>query len=241
MRLALISDIHGNIEALDSVLADAADCGCERIYCLGDIVGYGADPQLCVERVREAAHISLLGNHDAVAADLDPDEGFNSAARRAIRWTRDALNETALTTLKKLPHLHEDGDVLLAHAHPVVNDDWVYILPGDRLRTIFAQTSHRIMAVGHTHVPGVGNDASNVFRAASEGLTLLEAKERYLVNPGSVGQPRDGDPRAAWGLLDLSKSTFDVRRVSYDVATAQEKILDAGLPGFLAERLAEGM
>ncbi len=241
VRIALISDIHGNLEALEAVLADVSRFACDQVHCLGDLVGYGADPEICIERVREIASHCLLGNHDAVAAGIDVDDGFNLVAREAIRWTRDALSEASLVYLKNLPYRYETEDLLFAHAHPFVLKAWPYVLPGDTLGSIFGESTQRCIAVGHTHVPGVGNENRSFFVPVVEGTLEMAAGGRYLFNPGSVGQPRDGNPRASWGLLDRAASTFELRRVPYDVARAREKILAAGLPGFLAERLTGGV
>lgn len=241
MRVAVFSDIHGNLEALDAVLAEVRDEGPDEVWCLGDIVGYGADPAECVARVRERCPVSLLGNHDAVAAGLHDDAGFNELARTAIRWARSSLGADALAYLRALPMVHHDHGVLAAHAHPTEPDGWAYLFPGQDVVEVFEASTHEVMLVGHSHCPGVANDGEHVIAHLGQGKVALEPGTRYLVNVGSVGQPRDQDPRAAWGLLDLDARTYEQRRVEYDLDRAQGKILEAGLPPLLAERLSKGM
>jgi diadenosine tetraphosphatase ApaH/serine/threonine PP2A family protein phosphatase len=236
-----LSDIHGNLEALDAVLADISGAACDEVWCLGDIVGYGADPSGSVARIRESTDVSLLGNHDAVAAGLHDDAGFNELAQNAIRWTQRALSADDVTYLRQLPLVHRAHGVLAAHAHPTEPDGWAYLFPGQDVAEVFAESTHRVMLVGHSHCPGVANDGEHVIAHLGQGKVALETDHRYLVNVGSVGQPRDQDPRAAWGLLDLDANTYEQRRVEYDLATAQQKILTHGLPSLLAERLAKGL
>jgi len=241
VRLAIFSDIHGNLEALDAVLGDIDAERCDEVWCLGDIVGYGADPAECVARVESRCPVSLLGNHDAVAAGLHDDAGFNELARTAIRWTRSSLGAEALAYLRQLPLVHHDHGVLAAHAHPTEPDGWAYLFPGQDVAEVFDDSTDGVMLVGHSHCPGVANDGEHVIAHLGQGKVALEPDTRYLVNVGSVGQPRDQDARAAWGLLDLDARTYEQRRIEYDLDTAQRKILQAGLPPLLAERLAKGM
>jgi predicted phosphodiesterase len=241
VRYALISDIHGNLEALEAVLADVRAAACDRVGCLGDIVGYGADPNACVERVREIASVSLLGNHDAAATGIHPDSGFNEIARRAIRRTRVALSESSAAYIRGLPLVHDGGEIHLSHAHPVEPQEFVYVFNGDDLSPLFDATTARILAFGHTHIPGVGDDRERVLNRFASGTVPLLEGTRYVMNVGSVGQPRDHDPRAAWGLLDLHAGTYEQRRVAYDVEQAAKKILRLGLPPVLAERLVRGL
>jgi diadenosine tetraphosphatase ApaH/serine/threonine PP2A family protein phosphatase len=238
--LALISDIHGNLDALDAVLADVEAVGCEDVRCLGDLVGYGPDPEGCVVRIREVASVALRGNHDAAVVAATDQSTFNEVAHRAIHWTRDQLSEKSTRFLEALPFMQEDGSVLLSHAHPLTPQDWSYVFVGDPLQEIFTATEAEVMAIGHTHFPAVGNDRDRVMVPLGEGSVRLEEGVRYLFNVGSVGQPRDHDIRAAWGLLDLLARTFEIRRVEYDVVRVQQKILDSGLPPFLALRLSQG-
>jgi diadenosine tetraphosphatase ApaH/serine/threonine PP2A family protein phosphatase len=241
MSIALISDIHGNLHALEAVLRDIEDVGCDEVMCLGDLVGYGGDPEGCVRRIRESCSVVILGNHDAVAAGSLGDESFNEIARDAIRATREMLSEESRRYLAALPESHRIGDVYLTHAHPLPSESWSYVFPGERLDDIFRHNDAWLMVIGHTHTPGFGCDGFPVLGPFEPGSLTLNPDERCIVNVGSVGQPRDRDPRAAWARLDRESRTLELRRVEYDVAGAQQSIRDRGLPGFLADRLARGM
>ncbi len=242
MRVAMISDIHGNLDALEAVLSDVTAVGCDEIRCLGDIVGYGADPELCVRRVRDVAIANLLGNHDAVAVGVHSDEAFNELAREAIQWTRAALSPASTAYLRQSPMYQVVDDLFFTHASPLdTGGGWPYVFPGQDVSDIFAGTEARVMFIGHTHVPGVANDQFATLSHLLEGKLELDPERRYLINVGSVGQPRDRDPRAAWGLLDVGAGTYEQRRVEYDIPAAQRKIRDGGLPDLLAERLSRGV
>jgi len=240
VRIALVSDVHGNLEALTAVLDDIDAAGCDDIRSLGDLVGYGADPEACVRRVRGAVSVSLLGNHDAVAAGARGEAEFNELAKDAIRWTRRALSEESLQYLRGLPHEHVEESCSFSHAHPLHPHDWPYVFPGQDVSDIFAASTARLSFIGHTHVSAIANDRTGVLFAFPQGKLELDRRGRYIINVGSVGQPRDRDRRAAWGLLDLDASTYEQRRVEYDIALAQKKILAEGLPALLADRLERG-
>ncbi len=224
MRYAVLSDIHANLEALQAVLADAAR-RTDAVLCLGDLVGYGADPVACIEIVAERAQSIVCGNHEHAVAGLIDLEWFNVHARAAAEWTRERLDDDHKTYLASLPLVAEVGDATLVHASPDRPGDWEYLLS----------------FVGHSHLAGMWSLGSSgpEHRAGAVDLEL-ERGRRYLVNVGSVGQPRDRDPRAAYAIWDSERGTVAIRRVVYDVATAREKILLGGLPRFLADRLAWG-
>lgn len=241
MAIALISDIHANLHALDAVIRDIEDQACSEIICLGDVVGYGGDPEACVQRVRAVSSTVLLGNHDAVAAGLLGDESFNEVARGAIRATRELLSDFSLTYLASLPHEKRDGDVHYTHAHPVASESWAYIFVGESLENVFEQTDAWLMAIGHTHTPGIGTSSHPVLELVRPGRFRMSPDERYVYNVGSVGQPRDRDVRATWARLDRAERTIELRRVEYDVTAAQRSIRERGFPEFLADRLAKGM
>ena len=244
MRYLVISDIHANIEALDATLAAAADC--ERVLVLGDLVGYGADPNAVVDKIRAMPSATMIrGNHDKVAAGLEDVEGFNYLARQAIEWTANTLTRENRAWLAELPM----GPVLveplveICHGAPFDEDCYVF----DDLDATRAMRTARapLCLYGHTHVPAA-------FRLAHDELQMmgpprgprfrlgLEPHARYLVNCGAVGQPRDGDPQAAYGILDTDARMLTITRVPYDVHSAQAKIIAAGLPEVLAQRLAVG-
>lgn len=240
MRYAILSDIHGNLEALRAVLADAADRA-DAVLCLGDVVGYGADPDPCIELVAARCLVVVAGNHEyAVAARLDL-EWFNPYARAAAEWTRARLDDDACAWLAALPLVGEVGDATLVHASPSHPEDWDYLLEAEDGYAAFPAFATRLCFVGHSHVPAVWAQGS-WGREHEKGPVeiVIEAGCRYVVNVGSVGQPRDRDARAAYVLWDVEGRRVTLRRVPYDVARARQKILDAGLPRFLADRLADG-
>jgi len=257
MRYLILSDIHANLEALEATLAAAS--GYDRVLMLGDVVGYGADPNAVVDRVRSLPMAAMIrGNHDKVAAGLEDMDAFNHIAREAIAWTASALTPENGAWLAALPRgpLVIDETVEICHGTPF--DEDVYVFDDlDALRAL--RTAQRPLCLyGHTHVPAVfrlGNDEAGASLALSRpngtleligptrgaSFTIgLDRDAQYLVNCGAVGQPRDGDPRAAYGVYDSSARTVTIVRVVYDVAAAQAKIVRAGLPDVLAHRLAVG-
>ncbi|PZW40067.1 diadenosine tetraphosphatase ApaH/serine/threonine PP2A family protein phosphatase [Humitalea rosea] len=245
MRIALFTDIHGNRQALAACLEHAARQGAERHVFLGDIVGYGGDPAWCVAQVmREVAAgaVALQGNHDAaIAAGI---AGLNGVAAAAIEWTRSILSPAARTFLAELPLLHEEEDRLYVHADASNPGAWRYVMDAEDARRSMDATSARITLCGHVHSPrlyGLSDTAKlTVFRPpANEPIPLL-ARRRWLAVLGAVGQPRDGDPAACYGLLDTTEPSLTWVRVPYDVAGAACAIRAAGLPEQLATRLALG-
>jgi diadenosine tetraphosphatase ApaH/serine/threonine PP2A family protein phosphatase len=242
MRVAVISDVHANEHALTSVL-DAIDAAAPReIWCLGDTVGYGPAPNRCCALVAERAAVALIGNHDLVVLDrLDTSE-FNNEAAAAAQWARERLDDDARAWLESLDPSAKRDDVALFHASardPV----WEYVLSGETALASLEVTEEPLVLVGHSHVAlaigVVGRSLAGGLAPA--GTTVDLASGRWLLNPGSVGQPRDGDPRAAWIELDLNARSARFHRVEYDVGRTQAEIRDAGLPEPLAARLAEGL
>jgi diadenosine tetraphosphatase ApaH/serine/threonine PP2A family protein phosphatase len=240
VRYALLSDIHGNLEALDAVLAHAAPRS-DVVLVLGDVVGYGADPLACLERVAERADAVVAGNHEHGVAGLLDLGWFNDRARLALEWTRGRLDADQRAWLASRPLVAELDDATLVHASPVQPGEWDYLVSADDGYEVFGAFTTRLCFVGHSHRAGVWSIGSSG-RAHEPGARNieLEAGRRYLVNVGSVGQPRDGDPRAAYALWDVGGRHVTIERVPYDLATAQRKILDSGLPRFLADRLTIG-
>jgi diadenosine tetraphosphatase ApaH/serine/threonine PP2A family protein phosphatase len=240
VRYAILSDIHGNLEALEAVLTHAASRA-DGVLCLGDVVGYGADPVACVERVAERAQAVVAGNHEHGVAGLLPLDWFNDRARAAAEWTRRRLDDDHLAWLAARPLIAETEDATLVHASPARPGDWDYVVSADDGYDAFAAFTTRVCFIGHSHVPGAWSVGSSG-RDWAPGVSAvdLEAGRRYLVNVGSVGQPRDRDPRASYAVWDVTGRRVTIERVAYDVAAARRKILDAGLPSFLAERLTIG-
>ncbi len=245
MRYLVLSDIHANLEALEAVLEAARDIPYERLLVLGDLIGYGASPNEVVDRVRELApHAVIRGNHDKVGAGLEPSDAFNAVARTAIRWTYEALSDDNRDWLAELPTGPKVIDDLLEICHGTPQDEDMYVFDdGDVLRSMQAAT-RRLCLFGHTHVQ-VG------YRLANQSLTLETADLRrplhipishghYLINPGSVGQPRDGDPRAAFGIYDAQAQAVEIYRTHYPIELTQARIREAGLPEALAQRLMIG-
>lgn len=246
MRYLVISDIHANLEAYDTVMAAAVPLGYERVLVLGDLVGYGADPNAVCDRVRTLApHGLIRGNHDKVGSGLESPEGFNAVARSAIRWTYEALTPGNREWLAALPEGPMIVDDLIEICHGTPFDEDAYVFDDlDALRAMHA-ARRPLCLFGHTHVQ-VGHYLSrDQFGLSTAGhqrpLTIALAEEnRYLINPGSVGQPRDGDPRAGFAIVDTAARTVTIHRVEYPVAQAQARILEEGLPDVLAQRLALG-
>jgi predicted phosphodiesterase len=242
MRVAVVSDIHGNRQAFEAVLDAIADSDCEEMWCLGDLVGYGAEPDACVELARRHAAICLAGNHDLVVRGVLPMEEFSRGAALAAQWTRETITSETRAYLDELkPELLEEK-VGLYHASPR-DPIWEYVLSPLQADMCLDVQRHRVCLIGHSHVALTfrrqpGELATGQTRDADDQLEL--SSDEWLINPGSVGQPRDGDPRAAWLELDLEAWEATYRRTEYDIAGAAAAIQAARLPASLAERLQFG-
>ena len=242
MRRAIISDIHGNLEALEAVYGAASACGVDSWACLGDIVGYGADPQRCLQQIRTTSEQILRGNHDAAVAGTERLDGFNPVARAAVVWTATQLTPTEREFLGALPLKLEREDAVLVHAEPGNPAAWEYVFSAHEAQQAFDATDAHICFAGHTHCPLACMEAGGAVSSLELSGNAIELGDhcRYFFNVGSVGQPRDGDPRACFVLWDGDSKTVEFQRVDYDVEVARRKILDAGLPRFLADRLVSG-
>jgi diadenosine tetraphosphatase ApaH/serine/threonine PP2A family protein phosphatase len=242
VRVAVISDIHGNLHALEAVLAAVADARPDATWCLGDLVGYGPRPNECTTTVARSASICLVGNHDlGVLGRLDLAD-FTPDAVVAALWTREVLEDEAREYLSRRPASTSAHGCELFHGSPR-DPVWEYVLSEEAAGAALRLTSSPVVLVGHSHValtfaPEDGRVAGNL---APDGTEIDLSTGRWLLNPGSVGQPRDGDPRAAYALLDLEESRASFHRVAYPVERTQEEIRERGLPDSLAERLAVGM
>jgi predicted phosphodiesterase len=240
--IAVVSDIHGNRHAFEAVLDAIAQSPCDEMWCLGDLVGYGADPEACVELARRYAAISLAGNHDLGVCGVLPLEEFSRGAAIAARWTQRAISDETRADLNGLEPANLEERVGLYHASPR-DPIWEYVLSPLQAELCLDAQEHRVCLIGHSHVAlsfsrREGAAATGETRGADEELDVQDGE--WLINPGSVGQPRDGDPRAAWLELDMSSWQAVYRRVEYDVSGAAAAIRAARLPDSLADRLAFG-
>src|ERR1700736_342695 len=239
MRFAIFSDVHANLEALEAVLADARARKCTRFVCLGDVVGYNPNPGECVERVRELDCPVVKGNHDEAASRLSPPGDFNEIAERAIAWTREHLSDEHKECLRGLPLQTRVHDFTIVHATLDTPEQWGYVFNVLDAAASFTYQHTTVCFFGHTHVPMAFVRDEGVQRQRVDKLPIDPSK-KYFINVGSVGQPRDGDWHAAYCIYHIDSNVVEQRRVKYDLATAQKKIIDAGLPRWLAERLAIG-
>jgi diadenosine tetraphosphatase ApaH/serine/threonine PP2A family protein phosphatase len=242
MRVAIVSDIHGNRQAFEAVLEAIGDSECQELWCLGDLVGYGADPDACVGLARAHAAVCLAGNHDLGVCGRLPLEEFSRGAALAARWTQTTIDTSTRDFLTGLEPEAADEAVGLYHASPR-DPVWEYVLSTLQAELCMDAQSHRVSLIGHSHVAlsfwrMPGEAATGQTRADEEQLDLTGGE--WLINPGSVGQPRDGDPRAAWLELDLVGWTAIFHRVEYDIDGAAAAIRAARLPDSLAERLYYG-
>jgi diadenosine tetraphosphatase ApaH/serine/threonine PP2A family protein phosphatase len=246
MRYLILTDIHGNLEALDACLADARERGYDRTLVLGDLVGYGADPNAVIERVQELEpHAIVRGNHDKVACGIDQAEGFNAVARNAARWTLEVLTPEHRAWLAALPQGPTQVDDLIEICHGSPFDEDAYIFDElDAARALKA-SSRPLCLFGHTHYAVVfqliedGLDSPGLIDTSEHRVTIIDGS-KHLINPGSVGQPRDGDPRAGYAIVDEDARRVELFRLTYAIEEAQAKIVRAGLPDVLAHRLAVG-
>jgi len=241
MRYGIFSDVHSNIAALDSVLQACASEQIDKFFCVGDIVGYGAEPEECLARLRELPVIAIAGNHDwAVAGRISP-AAFSPDAREAVSWTADRLDLDSLGFLGGLRLVYSDHP--LTFVHGTLNDpsDFYYLSDLSSAAGTFALLQTPLCFVGHTHVAGIySQDKDGRITAEPAGSVVLAESARYIVNTGSVGQPRDRDPRAAYCVFDTVQNKVEIKRVAYDVESARRAIREAGLPGFLGDRLLQG-
>ena len=239
MRFAIFSDIHANLEAFEAVMADARDRKCTDFVCLGDVVGYNANPHECVARVREMDCPIVKGNHDEQASLIESSRDFNEMAEQAIQWTRDNLTEEDKDWLRDLLFQRQVRDFTIVHATLDTPQQWGYVFNNLDAAASFTYQHTTVCFFGHTHVPMGFIRDDGVHRVRIEQLRI-EPSKKYFINVGSVGQPRDADWRAAYCVYDIENNSVEQRRVKYDVAAAQKKIITAGLPHLLAERLAIG-
>ncbi len=239
MRFAIFSDIHANLEALQAVLADAEARHCTHYVCLGDVVGYNANPHECIEIIRNLDCPVVKGNHDEQASLTDDLAGFNPLAEEAINWTRKQLTEEDKQWLRDLRFSRQVRDFTIVHATLDTPQKWGYIFNLLDATASFSYQHTTLCFYGHTHAPRAYVRDTSVHSVNFDKISI-ETGKKYFMNVGSVGQPRDGDWHASYAIYDLESQCVELRRIEYDIYTAQDKIVAAGLPQRLADRLALG-
>jgi len=240
MRYAILSDIHGNLEALRAVLKACEDevvCG---YFCAGCVVGYGADPSECIETIRSVQAKTIAGNHDWAVCGKEDTQYFNVMARSAVEWTQARLPQEDLNWLAGLDLVHDHRDFVMVHGTLNDPEKFIYVTDLELAKDTFYLMKKPLCFIGHTHVAQIIVQKEGKLSYVRRPRVELEPEAKYVVNVGSVGQPRDGDPRASFCIFDPDLSRFELKRVAYDIKAAQGKILEAGLPEFLAQRLAIG-
>jgi len=244
MRFAILGDIHSNLEALNAVLEDLEKLKIDKIFCVGDVVGYGADPAECVKTAEERFELTVAGNHDMAVIDKLNLGWFKDSAAKAIVWTKDALSMAEKEYLNELPLIDVYQDIVFAHGSLYHPEEFYYLTNKTQIMKNFDfQEDKKICFTGHSHKPFVAlfdDVIGDAFICANQEVHV-EKHKRYLVDAGSVGQPRDGDPRASYVFYDEDEGLIEIKRVDYDIAQASANILSAGLPSEFAERLHNGV
>ena len=239
MKYAIIADIHANLEAFQTVLEDIKSQNITQIVCLGDIVGYNANPKECLKIVQDLNLPCVKGNHDEYCSSEDHLEGFNPHAAEAVHWTRNQLTTADRQWLRDLKYSRMVGSFTIVHATLDAPQRWGYVFDKLAAAASFPYQNTQICFFGHTHVP-VAFMRDTVVRGGTYSKFKIDAAKKYFINVGAVGQPRDNNPKCAYVIYDTTAQTIEIRRLDYDIAAAQAKIIAAGLPERLAERLAYG-
>jgi len=239
MKYAVIADIHDNMEAFEVVLQDTREQNCTHYCCVGDVVGYNANPKQCLDIVRTMGMPCVKGNHDEYCSSDEPLDGFNPHAADAVNWTRKQLPEADKQWLRELKYIRLVASFSMVHATLDGPQRWGYVFDRLAAAASFTYQNTSVCFFGHTHVP-VAFIRDSVVRGGTYSKFKVEPGRKYFVNVGSVGQPRDGNPKAAYVIYDLDEGSIELRRLDYDIPKAQKKILEAGLPSRLADRLAVG-
>lgn len=239
MRYAVIADIHANLEAFQVVLNDSKEQKCTHYCCVGDVVGYNANPKECLDTIREMGMPCVKGNHDEYCSSEEELDGFNPHAAEAVNWTRKQLSKEDRQWLRDLKYVRLVASFSMVHATLDGPQRWGYVFDKLMAAASFTYQNTQVCFFGHTHVP-VAFVRDSVVRGGTYSKFKVEPGKKYFVNVGSVGQPRDGNPKAAYVVYDLDESTIELRRLDYDIPKAQKKIMEAGLPQRLADRLALG-
>lgn len=243
MKYFIFSDIHGNLEALTTVLQKIPELLPDKVICLGDIVGYGPNPNECIQRIHQTADEIIMGNHDHAVLGLTDITYFNEYAKIAVLWTRQELTEENFSILNKCPFWKSTGDILFVHSTPLHPERWDYIFTPLEGQYYLQHLKEQVCFIGHSHQPlFFEQDAKGevTFDRKPQFSLILKAGNKYIVNIGSVGQPRDGNPKTSFAFYDTEEHRIDVIRLPYDFSKTQEKMSDVNLPSFLIERLAYG-
>ena len=240
MRYIILSDIHGNLQALEAVIESFPGGEKPVVVCAGDVVGYGADPDRCIESVISLSAMTVLGNHDAAVTGACNAHNFNRYAREAVFWTRKHISEEGRGYLESLPLILKEGPLTLVHGTLHEAERFRYMLTGADAMHTFEALNTKICFVGHSHIPGVFKFENGKALRLFKKEVGLEKESRYIVNVGSVGQPRDNDSRACYCIYDTGQEKIELKRVEYDTAKARQRIIDADLPEMLGDRLLVG-
>jgi predicted phosphodiesterase len=240
MIYIVLSDVHGNLEAFNAAADSFPDAKEKRFISAGDVVGYGADPNECIEKMVSIGAVNIKGNHDAAVLGEADIAYFNANAAAAVVWTKEKLTKYSTDYLYSLPLVHEEELFTVVHGTLHEPEEFRYMLTNVEAEQTFEVLKKKICFVGHSHVPAVFSLKDGRISLSFKNKIKLEEDAKYIINAGSIGQPRDGDWRACYCIYDTDKNEIELRRVEYDVKTAQKKILDAGLPGMLADRLSIG-
>lgn len=239
MKYAILGDIHANLDALNVVLEDAAAQGVTNYACVGDIVGYNANPIECLEKIRSICPVSVRGNHDHYCSHEEKLDNFHPLAADVVAWTRRQLNQDQLEYLRNLRYIARVETFTMVHSTLDTPEAWGYVFDKLEAEANFSYQTSTVCFFGHTHVP-LAFEKTDTIRFGLYSKIRIGVGKKYFINVGSVGQPRDGDPRAAYVIYDMINNLVELRRLPYDIQSAQKKIMDAGLPARLAARLAVG-
>jgi len=241
MRYAILSDIHGNLEAFQAVLNALSEERIDSCLFLGDVLGYGADPKECIKLLKLLNPVvSIAGNHEWGVLDKTDILYFNDVAKEAILWTKKAIDNDDIEYIKSFSLVYEDEKMTLVHGTLNMPEEFYYIFDVEDAYVTMSQMKNALCFVGHSHVPGIFASDHTKVEYLEKMDIRVDYERRYLINIGSIGQPRDGDPRASFAIYDDEEFKIEIKRTEYDIRKAQEKIIKAGLPSQLAERLAEG-
>lgn len=242
MQLGIISDIHGNLEALEAVMNALKKQDVEKTICLGDLVGYGPNPNECTEIILNETDWVVAGNHDRAVTGRFPAKFFNESAFEAIKWTQKVIKEQYIKQLDNLPLILHENQILLVHACVENPSGWLYITTLDAAMRNFMLMNTSICLIGHSHVPmAFVQDISGEIQVKNTQSLPIENQKRYIINVGSVGQPRDGNPKACYSVLDLKEQQYTLHRIPYNISKVQNKMRECNLPSYLIERLVEGI